>query len=104
MDAMLQAVLDADQREREKTQQLEETRELIFDELRAKKEKLFSQAREDARRDIEAIAEKLNKQTEERLEALCARGGEALRILGAYGESRCEKWAEALCGQLIMNN
>jgi cytoplasmic iron level regulating protein YaaA (DUF328/UPF0246 family) len=93
MDAMLRAVLETDHRESERTQQLIETREMLFDDLRAQKEALFDAARSDALRDVEKISEKLNVQTEQRLEALRAQGLKAVQALTEYGEARREEWA-----------
>ncbi|MDR1410385.1 MAG: hypothetical protein LBJ12_09060 [Oscillospiraceae bacterium] len=96
MDNMLRAVLETDHHESERTEQLIKTREMLFEEMRAQKEALFAAARDAAKEDIAAIAQRTVSSREERITALLAQGDAALRKLTEYGNARYEKWADEI--------
>ncbi|MDR1805593.1 MAG: hypothetical protein LBQ80_02325 [Clostridium sp.] len=96
MDNMLREVLDTDHRESERTAQLIKTREMIFDELREKKEELLSAAREQARDDIAELDKRYAGITRGLIDELLGRGREALRKLDEYGNAHRDEWADEL--------
>ncbi|MDR0883758.1 MAG: hypothetical protein LBN05_04030 [Oscillospiraceae bacterium] len=101
MDNMLQKVLETDHREAERTQMLAQTRETLFEDLRAQKEELFAQARADAAVELEGVRTRLEAQTAERLAALRTKTTRAQKILAAFAADKSDVWAEALVTKVL---